>query len=236
MAFATTVAAAATDRGGRPTNEDNVLIGAGLFAVADGIGGLEGGEIASRLALDTVAAVFDADQSLAGLISACQRANQLVWQQGAAHGDESAMGTTLTAIGITSDAGAIVSHVGDSRAYLMRGGQLDQLTEDHTLVAELIGSGQLSEAAALHHPQRHILTRAIGIAPEVEIDMAELSCQPGDRLLLCTDGVINALTFEELRGALTGEEGPQKAATAVITRALDNGADDNVTTMVIDIT
>jgi serine/threonine protein phosphatase PrpC len=231
----TTVAAAATDRGGRPSNEDHVLIGSGLFAVADGIGGLEEGEVASRLALDTIAAAFDADRSMAGLMRACQRANQIVWQQGAANGDEGAMGTTLAAVAITSDVGAVVSHVGDSRLYRLRAGRLDLITQDHTVVGELIGSGELSAQAARSHPHRHVLTRAIGIAPEVEVDIAELACQPGDRLILCTDGVVNALNADELQDAMTSDAGPQNAATGVIARALGNRADDNVSALIIDI-
>ena len=140
------------------------MVSEGLFAVADGIGGLQDGEVASRLALDTLDATFAADQTVSGLLDACQEANRAVWGQ--ANGRDNIMGTTLVALAMTSDAAGMVLHAGDSRMYRIRHGHLEQLTHDHTIIADMIRSGDLSEEDARTHPHRFVLTRAIGVFPE----------------------------------------------------------------------
>jgi PPM family protein phosphatase len=146
----TFVTASATHIGGRDTNEDAVVVSDGLFAVADGIGGLQDGDVASRLALETLDVAFAADRTVSGLLDACQEANRAVWGQ--ANGQDNIMGTTLVALAMTSDAAGIVLHAGDSRLYRLRNGRLEQLTHDHTIIADLLRNGELSEEDARTHP------------------------------------------------------------------------------------
>ena len=228
-------AGTATDIGARDTNEDDVLIADGLFAIADGLGGLPAGEVASRLALDAMAAAFRSAPTTRGLMDACQEANRVVWRQGRAGYGEEGMGTTLAALAITSDAGAVVVHVGDSRLYRLRDGELERLTQDHTVVAELVRSGQLSESEAEDHPHRHVLTRAVGVAPEVDLEVARVSCQPGDRFLLCTDGVVKSLSSPDLKTLLAAASEPSGAASEVVAGAARRGIEDNATALVVDV-
>lgn len=229
----TFVTGIATHIGGRDTNEDAVLVSDGLFALADGLGGLQDGEVASRLALDTLDAVFTADRTVSGLLDACREANRTVWGQ--ADGQDATMGTTLVVLAITSDASAIVLHVGDSRLYRLRNGRLEQLTHDHTVIADLIRAGELSEEDAKTHPYRYVLTRAIGVIRDVDIDHAGVSCEPGDRLMLCSDGLFKALSLDELKVALTSDVEPQRSADELVTSAVEREAEDNVTAMIIDV-
>ncbi len=144
------VTGTATHIGGRDTNEDAVLVSDGLFAVADGIGGLQDGEVASRLALDTLDVAFAADRTVSGLLDACQEANGAVWQQ--ADGQDNIMGTTLAAFAVTSDAAGIVLHAGDSRLYRLRNGRLEQVTHDHTVIADLLRAREITEEGAAPTP------------------------------------------------------------------------------------
>lgn len=223
----------ATHIAGRDANQDAVLISENLFAIADGLGGLQDGEIASRLALDTLDTAFSADRSVSGLLGACRESNEAVWRQ--ANGQEATIGTTLTALAITSDVAEVVVNAGDSRLYHMRHGRLVQLTEDHTVTAESIRVGELSEEDAQSHPYRHVLTRAIGVGPDVDIDYAGVSCESGDRLLLCTDGLFKVLAPEEIKVGLVSEAVPQQSADNLVNSAVEQGAEDNVTVMVIDV-
>ncbi|MEV6773258.1 protein phosphatase 2C domain-containing protein [Nocardia sp. NPDC051030] len=225
------LAGVATQKGGRDTNQDAVLVGDGLFAVADGLG--RRGDVASRLALDTLGVAFAADRSISGLLNACREANQAVWQQASAEGEDAPMGTTLAAVAITSDVGVVVVHVGDSRLYRFQQGRLDQLTLDHTFVGDLIRSGKLSEEDAQTHPHRQILTRALGVGPVADIDFAGVSCEPGDRLVLCTDGLFRALPADDLEAGLATENGPQQSADQLVATAVARGAEDNVTAMIL---
>ena len=210
-----------------------MLIGDGLFAVADGVGGLEDGEVASRLALDTLEAAFSADRSLSGLLDACRESNRAVWQQ--ANGQDGTMGTTLVALAVTSDAAAVVVNIGDSRLYRFRNGRLEQLTHDHTVIADLIGAGELREEDAHTHPYRYVLTRAIGVVPDVVIDHAGVSCQPADRLLLCSDGLFKALSPDGLKAVLASEAASQYSADELVGLAVEREAEDNVTAVIIDV-
>jgi PPM family protein phosphatase len=229
----TFVTASATHIGGRDTNEDAVVVSDGLFAVADGIGGLQDGDVASRLALDTLDVPFAADRTVSGLLDACQEANRAVWGQ--ANGQDNIMGTTLVALAMTSDAAGIVLHAGDSRLYRLRNGRLEQLTHDHTIIADWVRTGELSEEDARTHPHRFVLTRAISAFPHVDVDHAGVSCEPGDRLLLCSDGLFKTLAPQEIKAVLASDGEPQRTADRLVTLALQREAEDNVTAMIIDI-
>ncbi len=229
----TFVSGAATHRGGRDANQDAVLVGDGLFAVADGLGGLQDGDIASRLALDTLDAAFSADRTVSGLLDGFRDANRAVWRQ--ANGQDATMGTTLVALAVTSDAAAIVLHVGDSRLYRFRNGRVEQLTHDHTVIADLIRAGELSEADAETHPYRYVLTRAIGVLPDVDIDHAGVSCQSGDRLVLCSDGLFKVLSTADLNALLASELEPQDSADELVAAAVEREAEDNVTALLVDV-
>lgn len=145
------------------------------------------------------------------------------------------MGTTLAAVAMTSDASTVVLQVGDSRLYRARAGRLQQVTQDHTVVADLTRAGELSATEAHVHPHRHVLTRAVGVAPDVEMDYAGLACQAGDRLLLCTDGLFKVLADEDLARVLGTGGSPQGAADELVTSALGRGPEDNVTVLVVDV-
>lgn len=224
---------AATHIGGRDSNQDAVLVSDGLFAVADGLGSLQDGEVASRLALDTLNAAFASDRSVSGLLNACGDANQAVWAQASTNGEDATMGTTLAAVAITSDVAVVVLHVGDSRLYRFRHGRLDQLTVDHTVIADLIRAGELNEEDAQTHPHRHVLTRALGVGPAVDIDHAGVSCEPGDRLVLCTDGLFKALSPDDLKAVLASEAEPQQSADKLVASAVERGAEDKFTAMIL---
>lgn len=226
------VAGGATHIGGRATNEDALVTGEFLFGVADGLGGLEMGDVASRLALDTLAAALRDRPNADGVVAGGREANDAVWR--AASGREAAIGTTLTALAVTEDAGAVVLHVGDSRLYRLREGHLEQLTEDHTVTADLVRTGELRAEDAPEHPHRHVLTRALGVRPSVEIDRASLVLEAGDRLLLCTDGLFQSLAPAALASALGGGD-PQSCADALVAGAVGAGASDNVTAVVVDV-
>ena len=186
----------------RKNNEDAVYcdVAKGIFAVADGVGGKQAGEIASAIAVKTVAAHFCGE--LEGdtreiLREAFYEANNLICQAGKQQG-LTGMGTTMTAALLRQDRIYIV-HVGDSRAYLFNKEHIQQLTTDHSLVAELVRDGQISEEEAAQHPQRHVITRSLGQDLLVALDEAEISWAKGDYLLLCTDGLYNMLQAEEMR-------------------------------------
>lgn len=226
------VAGGATHIGGRATNEDALVTTEHFVGVADGLGGLEMGDLASRLALDTLAEAVRDRPRADNVIAGGRKANEAVWRAGS--GREAAIGTTVTALAITEDAGALVLHVGDSRLYRLRTGQLEQLTDDHTVTADLVRTGELLPEDAEGHPHRHVLTRALGVGPSVEIDRASPSLEPGDRLLLCTDGLFQSIDSAALEAAL-GTGDPQTCADGLVARAAGAGASDNVTAVVVDV-
>jgi serine/threonine protein phosphatase PrpC/DNA-binding transcriptional MerR regulator len=230
----TLVAGAASDIGGRATNEDALVVSDRLFAVADGLGGLAMGEVASRTALDTLAGSMGEAPTTARLRAAGREAGDAVWR--CAEGRDAAIGTTLTALAITDDDGAVVLHVGDSRLYRLRHGRLEQLTEDHTVTADLVRTGALDERDAGSHPHRHVLTRALGVAPVTELDEAPVAVEAGDRLLLCTDGLYQAFEGSDpgaLQDALAAGDEPQACAEELVSSAVRRGATDNATALVI---
>ena len=224
--------AAATDVGlVRSNNEDAYLTAPPLFAVADGMGGHRAGEVASAGAIRTLQK--EAGHDTDSLVAAVQSANRVVHAEAAANPDLSGMGTTITAMMTTHDSAQIV-HVGDSRAYLLREGRLRRLTQDHTVVDRLAREGKIPADEVDRHPQRSVLERALGVGPEVDVDVQLLDVRPGDRLLLCTDGLTSMLDDDEIREILLTESDPQTAAQALIDAALAAGGKDNVTAVIVD--
>jgi PPM family protein phosphatase len=230
----------ATDIGrARESNEDRAAAGDTLFAVADGMGGARGGEVAARLAIETLQAAYERNPTIAGLREAFVAANGAIWEQSVRVDGLRGMGTTLTAAGLSvgADGRDIIGlgNVGDSRAYLMSGGEIRQITADHSLAEERVRHGEMTEAEAEVHPHRHILTRALGVGPEVDIDLWELHVQTGDRLLLCSDGLTNEVGTEQIAQVLRSVKDPRKAARALVDRANAHGGSDNVTVVVVDV-
>jgi protein phosphatase len=226
-------AASATAAGpGRAGNQDAVLLGEALFAVADGMG--QHGDVASLLAVEVLDARFAADPTMAGLAAACRAANAAVWRR-ADQEAEATTGSTVTALAVLGPGqpGLAVASIGDSRAYLRRDGVLRRLTQDHSLVAELVRAGTLTEDEARTHPQRSLLTRALGTGPDVEPRLARVDHEPGDRLLLCTDGLFSALDSREIDAALAAAGRPGGAADELVRLARRRGEDD-VSVIVID--
>lgn len=217
----------------RQRNEDAYLIKDPLFVVADGMGGHRGGDVASALALETIGEATSPEATARGLVDDIKRANKAVLERGESDRDLRGMGTTLTAV-LTDDAKAHVVHVGDSRAYLLRDGSLQQLTEDHTLVQRMVREGRLTEDEAAQHPQRSILTRALGVDEDIPVDELSLDIHPGDRLLLCTDGLTNMVERDRIQEILQSDEDPQSACDKLIDAANRAGGDDNITVVVLD--
>ncbi len=229
----------ATDTGRvRQNNEDSLLDGEGrdptLLAVADGIGGFEAGEVASSIAIDVLKELEPGKP----FTEAINEANRRILTTAREDSRRAGMGTTLVALRISGgDApGVEVAHVGDSRAYLLRGAELVRLTEDHSLVAELVKSGDLTQDEAAEHPHKNLITRALGAEEEVEADVRTVPVQDGDRLLLCSDGLSDMVPDEKIREVLAGTRGdPETASRDLVSEALDAGGLDNVTVIVADV-
>jgi PPM family protein phosphatase len=227
--------AARTDIGRvRPSNQDAVLCLDRLVAVADGMGGAPAGEMASSLALAVVDAAFRG-RSADELEVAVRAANRAVFERASADADLEGMGTTLCAVGLTRDGHLAVVNVGDSRAYLLRDGQLERLTQDDSIVADLVRRGEISEEEARLHPHRSVLTRAVGVGPTVDVDAVVQSAGPGDRVLLCTDGLINEVRQEQIASVMETGDDLTDIADALVELALANGGHDNVAVVVADV-
>jgi serine/threonine protein phosphatase PrpC len=228
------VVGAATDIGQvREGNEDSYLLESPLFAVADGMGGHRGGEVASSLALETLQALFR--QGAGDLDEQVQEANRAVFDRSMHDRSVAGMGTTLTAA-LTEGGRIRLAHVGDSRAYLLRNGELQLLTEDHTLVHRMVMEGEISEEEAEAHPHRSVLTRALGVDTWVDIDDLSVEVRGGDRLLLCTDGLTAMIADRRIRRMLAEQPDPQAAADALVAAANEAGGVDNITVVVLDFT
>jgi protein phosphatase len=224
----------------RVVNEDAYLIDAdlGLYAVADGVGGSAAGEVASRLALDTVRAVLR-DPTLPGdadlrLLAAVEHANTCVRARARADRACAGMGTTLTTILVQAHHVAI-AHVGDTRAYRLARGRLERLTEDHTLMAALIQAGILTPEEAAVSEKRHVITRAVGCEEAIEVDTRLVAVEPGDLLLLCSDGLHGEVAEEDIAATLLGAPDVTRAAAELVKRANDSGGLDNVTVVLVRI-
>ncbi len=240
----TLAAGSATDVGlVRAVNQDHLLVASPLFAVADGMGGHAAGEVASETALEALrraiaAELGDGRLTASGMADAVHGANRAVWDEAQADPHLHGMGTTLTAVAVVEDEGRerlAVANVGDSRTYRLREGRLEQLTVDHSLVAELVAEGQIRPDEAESHPQRHVLTRALGVYPDVEVDVLTAELQPADRLLLCSDGLSRELTDEQIASLLRRFADPTEAARELVANAKRNGGNDNITAVVVDV-
>jgi PPM family protein phosphatase len=230
----------ATDVGRvRKINQDLPLEALNLFAVADGMGGHVGGEVAARVAIDALLSSFTREPTTHGLLAAFSEANRSVWQESQDQSDLHGMGTTLTAIALVGGADGrdmiALANVGDSRAYVFSEGQITQVTADHSLAEERMRHGEMTEAEAAVHPQRHILTRALGVSPDVEADMWELQLRAGDRIVLCSDGLSNEVGPEVLSEILATEADPGVAAHRMVEAANAHGGADNITVVVVDV-
>jgi serine/threonine protein phosphatase PrpC len=223
----------------RKVNQDVPLEAPNLFAVADGMGGHVGGEVAARVAVEALLAEFSRDPTAVGLQGAFSRANRAVWQEGQDHSELRGMGTTLTAMALVGGADGrdilALANVGDSRAYVYTDRQIVQITADHSLAEERARHGEMTEAEAAVHPQRHILTRVLGVSTEVETDMWELHLRSGDRVVLCSDGLSNELDDADMEAVLAREPDPAQAAQQLVAEANEHGGSDNITVVVVDV-
>jgi serine/threonine protein phosphatase PrpC len=222
----------ATDIGRvRERNEDSVLVDPPLYVVADGMGGHRGGQVASQVALEAMEGF--ATEGRGSLADHVRRANRAVWDRSVEDERLSGMGTTLTAA-LIDGARALIAHVGDSRAYLLRDGSLQQLTTDHTLVARMVKSGEITEAEAEVHPHKNVLTRALGTDEQVEVDEDSIALVDGDRVLLCSDGLTGMVTEDQIQAILENSDQPQQAADRLVKAANRAGGIDNITVVVLD--
>ena len=215
----------------RQQNEDSFVAGGGVFAVCDGMGGARAGEVASEVAcrfLMEIASEADA----ARLESIVADANRAIFLKSVEDPSLAGMGTTLTALLSTGD-GVLVGHVGDSRAYLWREGGLCQLTDDHSLVGELVRRGQLTSAQAAVHPHRSVITRALGTDGVVKPDIFPISLELGDRVLVCSDGLSGMVPDQDIARLLGTGDDPQSIAQSLVEAALKGGGEDNVTVVVL---
>src|SRR6266498_495110 len=225
-------AAAATDVGlVREGNEDSYLTEEPLFAVADGMGGHRGGEVASQLAVETLEKLFK--KGSGELPDQVQEANRVVFERSVVDEKVAGMGTTLTAALVEGDQ-IRLAHVGDSRAYLLREGDLRLLTEDHTLVHRMVTEGEISKEEAETHPQRSVLTRALGVETVVDVDDDTVQVRTGDRLLLCTDGLTSMVSEQAIEEVLRAVPDSQEAAERLVQLANEGGGTDNTTVVVLD--
>ncbi len=235
--------ASATDVGlVRSVNQDSLFVAEGLFVVADGMGGHQGGEVASQVATQTLGGTIEGDEgeltSGRELIERIQNANEAILAQGSADSSLRGMGTTVSAIAVLDGFhGAIlgVANVGDSRVYRLRDGSLEQITEDHSLVAELVRDGRLSEEEAEHHPRKNVLTRALGITSPVEVDLFEHEVVAGDRFLICSDGLTNEVAHDDIAATLGSDDSLDDLAQRLVEMANDGGGRDNTTVVLVDV-
>jgi serine/threonine protein phosphatase PrpC len=224
----------------RSGNEDSYLCGRTVFAVADGLGGHQGGEVASAAAVEPLAALdgreladpAEAAEALAGAIA---EANSAILDQASGNPGLWGMGTTVTAAAVAGDH-LQLAHVGDSRAYLLRDGSFDQVTTDHTVVGELVRRGRLTPAQAAVHPERSILTRAVGLDPRIPVDTPDpIDLRPGDQVLLCSDGLTEAVPDPQIAELLATNSDGHAACRALIDTANNAGGPDNITLVLIRV-
>lgn len=227
--------AAFTDTGRqRRANEDALFSRSPLFAVADGMGGAKAGEIASRTAIDVIGLGVEEGIVRSRLVELVRRANRAVHDAQRTDPDLLGMGTTVTVAHVGEEA-LTVAHVGDSRAYLVRAGSLRRLTDDHSLVEEMRRSGKLTAEEAAHHPQRSIITRALGPDATVEVDVREFKLEPGDIVLLCSDGLTSMLPEPRIGELIVGNTKLDTAGRALIAAANAAGGRDNITVILLRV-
>jgi PPM family protein phosphatase len=220
----------------RRHNEDSYVVQPPLFAVADGMGGAKAGEVASGLAAAAVQeSTNEAESGEARVAALIEEANRRVFRRATEDRDASGMGTTMT-VALVEDNHVAIGHVGDSRAYLIRGGELEQLTDDHSLVAELVRSGKLTPEEAESHPQRSVITRALGTEADVDVDTFSVDAAPGDLFLLCSDGLTTMVDDRTILAAVERHRPNLKdAAKALINAANRGGGEDNITVVFFEV-
>ncbi|MCI2956848.1 protein phosphatase 2C domain-containing protein [Agromyces atrinae] len=239
--MATVKASAAVSHVGkiRSNNQDSGYAGRSLFLVADGMGGHAGGDVASAIATRRIAeadtdyfSALDASGALQeALISANQELAETVFE----HAELTGMGTTVSAVALYGDQ-VVIAHIGDSRIYLMRAGELSQITTDHTFVQRLVDSGRITEEEAMVHPRRSVLMRVLGdVESSPEIDSMILDTREGDRWMICSDGLSGVASFSEIAEIMATDAGAKAAADKLVKASLDGGAPDNVTVVIVDI-
>ncbi len=232
-------AGSATDVGlVRSNNQDNLLLAEPLYAVADGMGGAAAGEVASAIAVQTLGeqlARRGGSLSPDDLLEAAQAANRAVWEEAVEHAEMRGMGTTLVAAALVDGPRLAIANVGDSRLYAMRHGSFRQVTVDHNLVAEMVAEGRISKEEGEVHPRRNIMTRALGVEPEVKVDIFMEKVDPGDRFLLCSDGLPRELSDERISAILRRLADPSEAARELVHEAKRHGGNDNITVIVLDV-
>ena len=232
----------------RKNNQDAFGFNDYLFVVADGMGGHLGGEVASGLAVKTLINAFESPGKLkrkkikrnhSGLLNAVEHANHQIIQNAAEDSSLKGMGTTLCAVmlGVQENESPafVIANIGDSRVYQFSNGNLKQTTQDHSLVADLVRAGELTEQEAARHPQRNVLTRALGIDAASKTDIYELAINNGDKYLLCSDGLFNELSEIRITEILNEISDPQIAAEMLVNEAVEAGGHDNVTAMVLNV-
>ena len=231
--------AAATDTGlVRQTNQDAIFVDSELAIVADGMGGHAAGEVASSMTIELVCQGFEENPTVEGLYNAVNQANLSVLRDARENPEHFGMGTTVIAIGLTVDDFGVTSptlfHVGDSRAYQLRDGALRQLSEDHSVAEEWVRMGRLTPEEAAVHPRRHQLTRGVGVEDTISIDVLSLHAQPGDRILLCSDGLSNELTGEQIAELASAPYSLEESVEHLIEAAKRAGGRDNISAIVIE--
>ncbi|HEX9711805.1 MAG TPA: Stp1/IreP family PP2C-type Ser/Thr phosphatase [Actinomycetota bacterium] len=229
--------ASSTDVGRvRDRNEDAIFCGENVFAVADGLGGHRAGEVASSLALEPIAALDQAAPREAArrLADAVKRSNLSVFERSQGQDELKGMGTTLTAV-VVAEGTAHLAHVGDSRCYLIRGAGITRISRDHTLVARMVDEGKLTPEQAESHPQRSILTRALGAEPTVDVEEIRVPLVAGDRLLLCSDGLTGVVGDDELHAIISDGSDLDEISQRLIDEANERGGHDNISVVLVDV-
>ena len=218
----------------RDKNEDALFVGDNIYAVADGMGGHNAGEIASNIAVDFVKELLEeGDLPMPKRIEECfSKANNKMLKEACA--EKSGMGTTLT-LAVVCDDNIIIGHIGDSRAYLVTADEIKRLTIDHSVSGELFRSGFISEAEAKVHPQRNALTRSLGDMEEIKVDLTEISLNLGEYLVLCTDGLHSKVDDSEIKDVVFAQSTPQKACDELIKLANKRGGHDNITCIIVKL-
>src|SRR4051812_15970431 len=212
----------------RQGNEDNFFVRAPLFVVADGMGGAQAGEVASEMAVKSFEPGLGDGSPAQSLVRVIEDANRRIHDRSRSDEQRAGMGTTVTAAYV-AESEVVVAHVGDSRAYLLRGGDLIRLTKDHSLVGELVARGKLTEEQAEAHPQRSVITRALGPEPNVQVDVDVFPARAGDVFLLCSDGLTSMVNESKLKPILAGAKSLEQAGRTLIAAANEAGGRDNIT-------
>ena len=219
----------------REHNEDSLIAASPLFVVADGMGGHAAGEVASEIAVKTIAEFAPEHPDAEELGAAVEQANRDIINAALSGEGREGMGTTCTAAMLEGER-LIIAQVGDSRAYLLHAGELIQLTRDHSLMANMIEAGQITPEQARYHPNRSVITRALGSDPYMVPDLYEINVEAGDRLLLCSDGLTSMLLDSEIQAIMNRVSDPQRCASQLVNEAIAAGGLDNVTVIVVNVT